>query len=107
MNLRRTSKIKSVLPESCILECAELEYHSDHRIRGGNHATTLRKRNSLMTAMRGSWSRRSRVSLPMHQHSSTPIKPLLYKAIARGKVLYDVFILDVVDFNDKVFVALE
>ena len=45
--------------------------------------------------------------LPMNQDTSSPIKPLLYEGIAGGKILNDIFVFHVIDFDDVVPVIHE
>lgn len=42
--------------------------------------------------------------LPMNQYASSLIKPLLDEGIAGGKMLNDIFVIDVIDFDDVVLV---
>ena len=43
----------------------------------------------------------------MNKDSSTPINTFLDEGVAGGKVLNDVLILNVVQFNDQMLVGLE
>ena len=43
----------------------------------------------------------------MHQHAPSPLEPLPDKRIAARKMLHDILILDVVDFDNKMRVGLE
>lgn len=45
--------------------------------------------------------------LPMNQYTSSPIKSLLDEGIAGGKMLNDIFVLHVIDFDDVVLVIQE
>ena len=45
--------------------------------------------------------------LPMNQYTSSPIEPLLDESIAGGKMLNDIFIFHVIDFDNVVQVINE
>ena len=46
-------------------------------------------------------------NLPMNQYTSPPVEPLLNEGIACGKMLNDIFVLHVIDFDNVVQVINE
>jgi hypothetical protein len=71
----------------------------DEARRGGKTKKNIKKKLKKMKEL-NRWSEKG-LFLPMDEHSAPGIQALLDEGIARGKVLHDVLVIDIVELDDK------